>query len=56
MDKFVGPAAEALEPLVRVAIGIGLAELAARDAGVRYATAIRTRLNELLRGALSQLG
>lgn len=56
MDKFVGPAAEALEPLVRLAIGIGLAELAARDAGVRYASAIRTRLNELLRGALSQQG
>lgn len=56
MDKFVGPAAEALEPLVRLAIGIGLAELAARDAGVRYASAIRTRLNDLLRGALSQQG
>ncbi len=56
MDKFVGPAAEALEALVRVAIGIGLAEVAARDAGVRGSSAIRTRLNELLRGGLSQQG
>jgi histidine kinase/DNA gyrase B/HSP90-like ATPase len=56
MDTFVGPGAEALEPLVRIAIGIGLAELSARDAGVRGAGAIRTRLNELLRGSLSQQG
>ena len=56
MDKFVGPAAEALEPLVRVAIAIGLAEVSARDAGVRGAGAIRTRINGLLRGSLSQQG
>jgi hypothetical protein len=56
MDKFVGPAAEALEPLVRLAIGLGLAELSAQDAGVRMASAVRHRLNELLRGALSQQG
>jgi hypothetical protein len=56
MDKFVGPAAEALEPLVRLAIGIGLAEVSARAAGVRSAGAIRTRLNDLLRGSLSHQG
>lgn len=56
MDKFVGPAAEGLEPLVRVAIGIGLAEISARDAGVRGSSAVRMRLNDLLRGGLSQQG
>jgi hypothetical protein len=56
MIKFAGPGSEALEGLVRVAIGIGLAELAARDGGVRMASAIRLRLNELLRGSLSRQG
>lgn len=56
MVKFAGPGSEALEALMRVAIGIGLAELAARDGGVRMAGAIRIRLNELLRGSLSRQG
>jgi hypothetical protein len=56
MDRFAGPAGEALEPLVRVAIGLGLAEVSARDAGVRFASSIRARLNELLRGTLAQQG
>lgn len=56
MDKFVGPGGEALEALVRIALGIGLAEVSAREAGVKSAGAVRTRLNDLLRGSLSQQG
>jgi hypothetical protein len=54
MVAFAGPSSEALEALVRIAVGIGLAEVSARDAGVRMASAIRTRLNDLLRGSLAQ--
>ena len=54
MTRFGGLDADQIEPLLRVAAGIGLAETAARDSGVKNAGIIRRNLNELLRGALSQ--
>ena len=54
MQRFCGADCEEIEPLLRVAAAIGLAEVAARDAGVRQAGTIRRNVNELLRNALNQ--
>jgi len=54
MERFAGTDYTQLEPLLRVAAGLGLAETAARDSGVRMASTIRRNLNELLRSALSK--
>jgi hypothetical protein len=53
MQRFGGVDAERIEPLLRVAVALGLAEAAARGSGVRMAGTIRRNVNELLRGALS---
>jgi len=53
-ERFAGPDAEQLEPLVRIAAAIMLAETAAREAGVRQAGEVRRNINELLREALSK--
>lgn len=53
MDRFGGTEAEQIEPLLRLAAAIGLAETAARDAGVKMAGTIRRNINDLLRDALS---
>lgn len=52
MQRFAGVQAEDIEPLLRVAAALGLAEVAARDSGVRLAGTIRHNVNELLRNAL----
>lgn len=52
MQRFCGTDCEDIEPLLRVAAALGLAELAARDSGVRMAGAVRRNVNELLRSAL----
>lgn len=54
MDRFGGSDRERLEPLLRVAAGLALAETTARAAGVRGAGTIRHNLNEFLRDALSK--
>lgn len=54
MDRFVGAAEEALEPLLRVGIAIALSEVAARAAGVPKAGAIRRSINELLADPLAK--
>ena len=54
MDRFGGTDAASIEPLLRLAAAIGLAETAARDAGVSMAGTFRKNINELLRDALSQ--
>jgi hypothetical protein len=54
MQRFCGTDCEDIEPLLRVAAALGLAEIAARDAGVRQAGTIRRNVNELLRNALHQ--
>jgi hypothetical protein len=54
MRRFSGANAEDLEPLLRVAAGLALAETTAREAGVRQAGTILRNLNELLATALSR--
>jgi hypothetical protein len=54
MQRFCGTDAEEIEPLLRVAAALGLAEVAAREGGARKAGIIRRNVNELLRSALSQ--
>lgn len=54
MAEFGGAEAEHVEPLLRVAAGIALSETIARDAGVKFAGAIRMKLNDLLRDELSK--
>jgi Histidine kinase-, DNA gyrase B-, and HSP90-like ATPase len=53
MQRFCGTDAEEIEPLLRVAAALGLAEVAAREGGARKAGTIRRNVNELLRAALS---
>jgi len=53
MVRFAGTEPEEIEPLLRVAAALGLAEVAARDTGVRRATTVRRNVNELLRSAFS---
>jgi len=52
MEQFAGSDPEQIEPLLRVAAALGLAEVAARDSGVSMAGTIRRNVNELLRNAL----
>ena len=54
MERFVGADGEKLEPLLRVATALGLAEKVSRDAGVVMAGAIRRKLNKILTLALSR--
>jgi len=54
MVRFSGPDARDIEPLLRIAAAIGLAEVSARDSGVTKAGTIRRNINELLREALSK--
>ncbi|MBU1692504.1 MAG: ATP-binding protein, partial [Verrucomicrobia bacterium] len=52
MDRFGGVDPEQIEPLLRVAAALGLAEVAARESGVRMAGTVRRNVNELLKEAL----
>ena len=52
-DRFGGTDVSQIEPLLRLAAAIGLAEIAAREAGVQLAGTFRRIINELLREALS---
>lgn len=54
MERFGGVESSRIEPLLRVAVAIVLAEITARNSGVRQAGAIRRNINELLRTALSK--
>jgi hypothetical protein len=56
MVHFAGNSAERIEPLLRIAAGLALAEHVAYASGIRYASTVRRNLNELLREALSGLG
>ena len=53
MSCFAGARGDEVEPLLRLAVGLGLAEATARDSGVAMAGIIRKRLNEYLRGPLA---
>ncbi|HUU26886.1 MAG TPA: ATP-binding protein [archaeon] len=52
MERFSGVDCDQIEPLLRIAAALGLAEIAARDSGVKLAGTIRRNVNELLRDAL----
>lgn len=54
MDRFGGTEPERIEPLLRVAAAICLAEVTARASGVRSASTLRRNINDLLRNALSK--
>ena len=55
MQRFAAADRDKIEPVLRVAAAIGLAEKLARQGGVRYAGAVRNNVNRLLRDALSRL-
>lgn len=52
-ERYGGTEPSQIEPLLRLAVAIVLAEITARDGGVRYAGELRRRINELLRDVLS---
>lgn len=54
MQRFCGTDCEEIEPLLRIAAALGLAEVAARDSGAKKAGAVRRNVNELLRNAFSR--
>lgn len=54
MQRFSGTDCDDIEPLLRVAAALGLAEVAARDSGAKMAGTVRRNVNELLRTALCQ--
>jgi hypothetical protein len=54
MERFGGTDSSSIEPLLRVAVAICLAEISARESGIRIAGTMRRNINELLRDALSQ--
>jgi hypothetical protein len=54
MERFGGTDASHIEPLLRVAAALALAEVTAREAGVTLAGLIRRRVNQLLREGLSK--
>lgn len=53
-ERFGGTDPSQIEPLLRLAASLVLAEITAREGGVRYAGRIRHYVNELLRDALSK--
>ena len=53
-QRFGGANAEQIEVLVRLAAGVAIAEITAREAGVKEAGTIRRNLNELLLDSLSK--
>ena len=52
---FAGANVEQLEPQLRIAAALALAEVVARESGVKQAGTIRRNVNDLLRSALSKL-
>jgi hypothetical protein len=54
MIRFAQTQAESLESLLRIGAAIALAEVLARDAGVRMAGTVRRNVNDILRDALSE--
>ena len=54
MVQFSGTETDQIEPLQRMAIAIALAEIMARESGIKMAGTFRRYINELLREALSK--
>ena len=53
-ERFSGTGGSEIEPLLRIAAAIGLAEIVARESGVKLAGTFRRTINDLLRNALSK--
>lgn len=53
MQRFNGASGEHVEPLLRVAASLAIAETVSRDIGIRQASTVRHNVNELLRKTLS---
>jgi site-specific DNA-cytosine methylase len=53
-ERFGGSDAHDLEPMMRIAAALGLAETTAREMGVKKAGTVRVHFNELLREALAR--
>ncbi len=56
MQRFAGVSAEEMEPYIRFAVALAIAETVARDQGVKLAGTIRRHINALLKSALSEPG
>lgn len=54
MERFTGADQERIEPFLKLAAALALAETAARESGVRQAGTIRRNLNEFLRDVFSK--
>jgi len=54
MEQFSGYDVTQIEPLLRLAVALALAEVSAYDSGVKFASTIRRNLNELLSTVLSK--
>jgi len=53
MERFISPDGDEIIPFTRLAAGLAIAELTAREVGVRQAGTVRANLNQILRTALS---
>ena len=53
MQRFCGLSSDEMEPLIRLAVGIALSEVVARESGVLQAGTFRRVLNDLLANALA---
>jgi hypothetical protein len=54
MQQYCGTTADKIEPILRIAAALALAETNARDSGEKYAGTVRRNLNQLLRDAFSE--
>ena len=53
MERFVSPDGDEIVPFTRLTAGLAIAEITAREVGVRQAGTLRQNLNQILRAALS---
>ena len=53
MERFVSPDGDEIIPFTRLAAGLAIAEITAREVGVTQAGTLRMNLNQILRSALS---
>ncbi len=54
MERFANADSSTIEPLLRIAAALGLAEVVARQGGGKYVGQVRDNINKLLRDALSK--
>lgn len=55
MIQFIGVDRDKIEPILRIAAAIGIAEVIARSSGVKYASEVRRNINELIGSTLSKV-